>query len=107
MAGTFNTGGNLMALPILPTISIMLSIGRFFWRPKPKPTEVVQMDGVKGFLQSKTIWGVVVMVTAQILKRNGVEVDEAGLLNDIVSIVGTILAVYGRVTAKTVITVSK
>ena len=91
-----------MAIPFL-TINAVVSIGRMLWRPKPKQ-EVQEMEGVKGILQSKTIWGVVVMLLAQVLKRNGVEVDEAGLLNDMVSLVGTVLAVYGRVTAKTTIT---
>lgn len=91
-----------MAIPYL-AINLAITIGRLLWRPKPKE-EVKDMEGVKGILQSKTIWGVVVMIVAQILKRNGVEVDEAGLLNDLVSLVGTVLAVYGRVTAKTAIT---
>lgn len=90
-----------MPIPWL-AVSTVVSIGKLLWRPKPKQ-EVQEMEGVKGILQSKTVWGIAVMVIAQVLKRNGVEVDEAGLLNDLMSAVGTILAIYGRVTASSTI----
>ena len=56
---------------------------------------------VKGILQSKTIWGILVSVLALILKKYGIGIDEAGTLTDLMALAGSIFAVYGRVTAKT------
>jgi hypothetical protein len=57
--------------------------------------EVATMDA-KGLLQSKTIWGIVISVIAQILKRYGITIDETGVTNDILSIIASGFAVYGR-----------
>jgi hypothetical protein len=62
----------------------------------------------KPWWQSKTIWGVLVAFIAQLLKGRGVDISaEApqlidGILNA-VSLVGTILAIYGRVRASKLI----
>ena len=64
--------------------------------------EIENMD-VKGILQSKTIWGIIISIVAIFLKRKGIEVDETGLVNDFIAAAGSILAVYGRITATKVL----
>lgn len=58
------------------------------------------MEDVKGILQSKTVWGVIVMVLATLTPRLGLDIgDQTGLVTDITALIGAILAIYGRVKA--------
>lgn len=62
----------------------------------------------KPWWQSKTIWGVVVALVAQVLKSSGVDISAEspqlidGILN-VISLIGTVLAIYGRVRASKLI----
>lgn len=70
------------------------------------------MDEVKSWLTSKTIWGAVIALVATALRMLGV-VDISGdeqnslletvfnLVTAIGAIGGSLLAIYGRITAKT------
>lgn len=63
------------------------------------------MKDVKSFLRSKTIWGAVIAVAPPVLNLLGYSVTGAdvaqvsGSIDSIVTAVGALLAVYGRVTA--------
>lgn len=63
------------------------------------------MDGVKGFLASKTIWGGIVAGFGAIGGIFGIDfgaADQASTLDAIYNImtaVGSLLAIYGRITA--------
>lgn len=95
-------------------VAVITAIGRIFgvvgsvkimykiWKLKQ---EAANMD-TKGILMSKTVWGIIIMVAAQIAKRYGISIDEAGITDDILSAVGTILAIVGRFTATTQLTVT-
>ena len=69
------------------------------------------MDEVKSFLASKTIWGAVIAILPQLLALFGLQISAAdaqgiaGHADTIVSAVGGLLAIYGRVTAKTALRV--
>ena len=56
----------------------------------------------KIFLKSKTVWGVIVMALPVILPLFGVNIDTSaigGAGDQILTAVGAILAIYGRVKA--------
>lgn len=55
------------------------------------------MTDFKSWLQSKTLWSVLVMLAPLASKMAGFDVDAT--LTDILTIVGAIGAIYGRVTA--------
>lgn len=63
------------------------------------------MENVKGILQSRTIWGVIVSVLAGLLSKYGYEVTpelQDSLITsalDVVSVAGGLFAAYGRVKA--------
>ena len=58
------------------------------------------MDDVKSFILSKTIWGVVITALGSFLNTNGFDTGMlAGLDGEIVTILGAVLAIYGRVKA--------
>lgn len=67
------------------------------------------MDESKDWYRSKTIWGALLAVGASLVQFMGVEVspgDQMVIADSAVSIAGAIgglLAVYGRLTAKTAI----
>lgn len=63
-------------------------------------------EDTKSMFLSKTLWGIVIAFVAQILARKGFTVDVAAWTNDIVSLAGLLLSVYGRVTATKDLTVS-
>lgn len=55
----------------------------------------------KALLTSKTIWGLVVGIAAPILARHGVDLgDQDQLVVDVLSVIGLVLGVYGRITAQ-------
>jgi hypothetical protein len=55
------------------------------------------MTDFKSWLQSKTIWSVLVMLAPLISKMAGFDVDAT--LTDVLTIVGAAGAIYGRITA--------
>lgn len=58
------------------------------------------MDDVKSMLQSKTIWGALIAVLATVAQIAGFDVgDTNGLAEQVVAVLGGLLAVYGRITA--------
>ena len=61
------------------------------------------MKGMKGLLQSKTFWGVLVVVLIPVLQRVGIDIDDVTgteIAGELVTLAGAALALYGRVTAK-------
>lgn len=50
----------------------------------------------KSLFTSVTFWGLIVTFLSQALKHWGIQVDEAGLSNDLVSLSGLLVAGYGR-----------
>lgn len=59
----------------------------------------------KNVALSKTIIGVVITLATPLLAKHGISIDADGLITDLVTLAGAALAVYGRFTAKTQITV--
>lgn len=58
------------------------------------------MNDVKGILQSKTVWGAAIAVIATLAQIAGYDIgDQNGLVEQIVAVIGGVLAIYGRVTA--------
>lgn len=58
------------------------------------------MDGVKGILTSKTIWGAAAVVAATVANIAGYDLgDPTGWATDIVALLGAGLAIVGRITA--------
>jgi len=58
------------------------------------------MNDVKGILQSKTVWGAALAVLATLAQIAGYDLgDTNGLAEQVVAVVGGLLAIYGRVTA--------
>jgi len=58
------------------------------------------MNDVKGILQSKTVWGAALAVLATLAQIAGYDLgDTNGLAEQIVAVVGGLLAIYGRITA--------
>ncbi|MGR9413735.1 hypothetical protein GR211_22160 [Rhizobium leguminosarum] len=67
------------------------------------------MNDVKGILQSKTIWGLIIAALGTLLNKYGYEVsalDQAALVDQIalvMQVVGWLVAFYGRIRATKVI----
>lgn len=58
------------------------------------------MDEVKGILQSKTVWGSLIAVLATLAQIAGYDIgDTGGLAEQIVAVIGGLIAIYGRITA--------
>jgi hypothetical protein len=60
------------------------------------------MDGFKGLLASKTFWGALVALVAQILSASGVDIsafDQPALVNHLATFGGIAYAIYGRAVA--------
>lgn len=58
------------------------------------------MNDVKGILQSKTVWGAALAVLATLAQIAGYDLgDTNGLAEQIVAVIGGLLAIYGRITA--------
>ncbi len=57
------------------------------------------MDTKPWFL-SKTFWGAMVVVLATVFSMVGVQVDVAGLDQDVVTLLGAAVAIWGRFVAK-------
>jgi len=58
------------------------------------------MNDVKGILQSKTVWGAALAVIATGLQLAGYDLgDTNGFAEQIVAVIGGLLAIYGRITA--------
>lgn len=58
------------------------------------------MDDVKGILQSKTVWGSAIAVLATLAQIAGYDVgDTGGLAEQVVAVIGGLIAIYGRITA--------
>ncbi len=73
----------------------------------------MDLIGFKSALGSKTIWGAIIGLTSVILKKEGYDIDLesqtqlidlgirlSGSVMDIVTVIGLILTIYGRLTAK-------
>lgn len=64
------------------------------------------MDGMKAWYQSKTVWGGLIAVGASLLQIMGLEVDAgtqaelADLVVTTVGAVGGLIAIYGRLAAR-------
>lgn len=60
------------------------------------------MNDVKGILQSKTVWGATIAVLATLAQLLGYDLgDTNGLAEQLVAVIGGLLAIYGRITAVT------
>lgn len=59
---------------------------------------MVTMVNEKPALKSKAIWGGLLALVPQVLSIFGMELAD-GALNDVVSVLGGVLAIYGRVDA--------
>jgi len=60
------------------------------------------MNDVKGILQSKTVWGAALAVIATLAQLAGYDIGDTNFLAEqIVAVIGGLLAIYGRVTAVT------
>jgi hypothetical protein len=58
------------------------------------------MEDVKSFVLSKTIWGVVITALGSFLNTKGFDTGVLnGLDGEIVTVLGAVLAIYGRVKA--------
>ena len=58
------------------------------------------MTDIKGMLQSKTIWGALIAGAAIVLNMFHINLgDASGFADDIVGLIGAVLAIYGRITA--------
>lgn len=58
------------------------------------------MDDVKGILQSKTVWGSAIAVLATLAQIAGYDIgDTGGLAEQVVAVIGGLIAIYGRITA--------
>ncbi|HBE45738.1 MAG TPA: hypothetical protein DDW17_09955 [Deltaproteobacteria bacterium] len=55
----------------------------------------------KGLLTSKTIWGAIIAIAATALKIAGYDIggDTEGFVNDIIALLGSAIAIYGRIKA--------
>jgi hypothetical protein len=57
------------------------------------------MQDPKSILESKTFWGIVVALAMPTLAKHGIVIDPTGLTTDLSTVIGGLLAIYGRVTA--------
>lgn len=56
------------------------------------------MNGTKSIFASKTFWGAAIALLATGLQLGGVT-DVSGYANEVVTLLGCVLAIYGRLTA--------
>lgn len=65
------------------------------------------MDGTKTWWQSKTVWGGLVAVAAALAKASGAEIplaDQNAITDAVITLMGAVgglLAIYGRLSART------
>lgn len=58
------------------------------------------MDDVKGLLQSRTVWGALLAITATISQLFGWDLgDTNGLAEQVTALVGGAVAIFGRIKA--------
>lgn len=58
------------------------------------------MYDYKSALQSKTVWGATIAVVATIAQIAGYDIgDTNGLANDLMTVAGSLFAIYGRIVA--------
>ncbi|MBT6745605.1 MAG: hypothetical protein HOB26_03545 [Flavobacteriales bacterium] len=58
------------------------------------------MDDVKGLLQSRTVWGALLAITATISQLFGWDLgDTNGLAEQVAALAGGVIAVFGRIKA--------
>lgn len=58
------------------------------------------MNEVKGILESKSVWGALLAIAGTVASLLGYDIgDTNGLANEIVVLVGSVVAIYGRVKA--------
>lgn len=58
------------------------------------------MNEVKGILESKSVWGALLAIAGTVASLLGYDIgDTNGLANEIVVLVGSVIAVYGRIKA--------
>jgi hypothetical protein len=53
----------------------------------------------KSILESKTFWGLVIALAMPTLAKHGIIVDPSGMAGDFSTVIGGVLAVYGRLNA--------
>lgn len=88
------------------TIAKLVALGLGQTAGPATSTKEPAMEADKGWLQSKTIWGVVVMLLPQVLALFGIKIsgDDAAtlttLLSTVATAIGGLLAIWGRATAK-------
>lgn len=59
----------------------------------------VSSSNWQDLLQNKQFWGVVVAVVAVGAKAAGFEIDQTGLVNNLVALSGVVFTLYGTVTS--------
>lgn len=65
------------------------------------------MEGFKGMLTSKTIWGTIIAIVATVAQMAGWNIGGTeGLAEQIVALIGGAIAIYGRITAVNKITLT-
>ena len=70
------------------------------------PVMVAQQDP-KSILESKTFWGLLIGLAIPALSKHGIIVDPTGLATDVSTLIGGVLAIYGRFTASAPLTMRK
>lgn len=67
----------------------------------------IQMDNMKKWYESKTVWGALIAILASVLQAAGVDFDASGqaqMADSLVAIsgaIGGLIALYGRMSAET------
>jgi len=62
---------------------------------------VTEKSDPKSILESKTFWGLVIGLAVPIAAKHGIIIDPTGVATDMSTLVGGILALYGRFSANT------
>lgn len=58
------------------------------------------MDGIKNALASKSVWGGILMIVSTGLQLAGIDIGDTGpWVEQIMGLVGAIVAIYGRIVA--------
>lgn len=71
--------------------------------PEAEPATEDQIARTKHILLSKTVWGAVIGAVAMFGPKVGLHIgtaDQTKIVSDIVAVLGTVLTMYGRFTAK-------
>ena len=80
---------------------------------EPKEATMPTNAPEKNFLQSKTLWGIIMSAVPLVSQVTGVEISDtetqsiAGAIPEIIGAVGVLLAIIGRFTAKTNLKIGK